>query len=89
MKAECTEFLERQKRLKCALSEAGIEFFVATTKENVFWLSGINGVAKVLRPYEQSWQVILAVGQDSWSIIAPVGESDLIVECPAAFRSWE
>lgn len=66
------------------LADAGVDFLVATTHANVFYLSGYFGFSQRLMPTTQVYALARAGSFDETVLIAPIGDLDMQAQFPAA-----
>ncbi|HZV52028.1 MAG TPA: Xaa-Pro peptidase family protein [Candidatus Dormibacteraeota bacterium] len=70
-------------RAEAILSEAGVDVLVATTHQNVFYMTGYVGFGQRLMPGTQVYSVSRADALDEPVLIAPMGDLDVHAQLPA------
>ncbi|MGH2930883.1 MAG: aminopeptidase P family N-terminal domain-containing protein, partial [Solirubrobacteraceae bacterium] len=65
--------LNRERALRLA-AEAGIDVLVATSAQNVFYLTGYRGFVQHLMPATQVYGVVRLDDLDRPTLIAPIGD---------------
>jgi Xaa-Pro dipeptidase len=74
-------------RAERVLADAGVDVVVASTYENVFYLSGYVGFAQRVSPASQVYVVLQADALDEPTLVAPLADIDMQAQFPAALAS--
>lgn len=75
--------LLNQPRAERLLQEAGVDVLVATTFQNVYYLSGYQSFGQRFLPTTQVYAVSAAETLTSPVVIAPIGDADMYAQFPA------
>src|SRR5919204_5240795 len=71
-------------RAERLLAEAGVDALVATTYQNVFYLSGYEGFSQRLTPSTQVYALARADDLGAPVLIAPISDLDMQAQFPSA-----
>ncbi|MFI5267107.1 MAG: M24 family metallopeptidase [Chloroflexota bacterium] len=74
-------------RAQQVLVEAGVDALVATSWQNVFYVSGYEGFSQRLSPYTQVYALARAGALEAPTLIAPIGDLDMQAQFPASLGS--
>lgn len=71
-------------RAERLLAEAGVDAIVATSYENVFYISGYQGFSQRVSPLTQVYAVARADDLGAPILVAPIGDLDMQAQFPSA-----
>ncbi len=76
-----------RERAERVLADAGVDVVVATTYQNVYYLSGYEGFVQRITPAAQVYAVVKVDALDEPTLIAPLGDLDMQAQFPAQLAS--